>query len=189
MPAVRHDCWPWPNPHPNWETGEGASSSPNLTIPEMQSEPKNAPPSLATPGGKIEERGPGAVCATGALQRTRRRQRPSFKWCWAKSDAPKRRKSEKRWVQQKRRDVGRVSRKVHMRVFEEKTRTYECRERGKGERTEERKHPDRHDGATPPSLTPIAKPHAEKHMQRTEPQKRKLQRRAGNNLPWQRGNL
>ena len=131
MPAVRRDCWPWSNQHPNWETEEGASSSPNLTIPGMQSEPKNASPSLAAPGGEIDERGLGAVCATEALQKTRERQHPSFNWCCAKSHAPERLKSDKRWMRQKRREVGRVSREVQIHVFEEENANM----RAQGKRT------------------------------------------------------
>ena len=50
-------------------------------------------------------------------------------------------------------------------------------------------HPDSLGGNALQALTPIAKPKAEGRIQQSEPQSGKQQKKAGENLRWQRGAL
>ena len=82
-------------------------------------------------------------------------------------------------MQQKRRGVGIVSRKVQMHVLDEENANIRGQGQWTGGGKKEHIHPDRLGGNTLPALIPIAKPNAEEHIQHTEPQSGKQQRDAG----------
>ena len=126
-PALRHNRRPKSNPRRNLD-GEGrAVSSPNVTIPKMQSSPLYVPP----PDGKIEEGCRGTHCATEALQGTRNRQHSFFNRRRTKFHESEHHANGKRWLQQTRREVGKVRREVRMRVFKSEN----ANQQGQGERT------------------------------------------------------